>query len=136
MTARGPALRTLPFPVFDETEAVSEWITAEGDRRATWNLKQLLLSCTGTGCSLQGRLEFVDVKVDMNGCPVAVIVARGPGGRARGSASTLCEQEQLCTLRANYGHSRIGLRDFLEPERLTIEANPLLQARDVDADGY
>jgi hypothetical protein len=26
--------------------------------------------------------------------------------------------------------------DFLRPKRLTIEANPFLQARDVEADGY
>jgi hypothetical protein len=45
-------------------------------------------------------------------------------------------QQFRCTLPANYGHSGIGLRDFLKPERLTIEANPFLQARDVDADGY
>jgi hypothetical protein len=129
-------VRPLLFPAFDETESVSECITAEGNRRTTWNLKQLLLSCTSTDCSLQSRLEFVDVKVDMNGCPVAVIVARGPGGRARGSASSLCEKEKLRTLLANYGHSGIGLRDFLKPERLTVEANPFLQARDVDAEGY
>jgi hypothetical protein len=72
----------------------------------------------------------------MNGCPVAVIVARGPGSRARGSARNLCEQENLCALSPNYGDSGIGLRDFLKPERLTIEPDPFLQTRDVDADGY
>jgi hypothetical protein len=45
-------VRALGFSVFDETETVSEWITAEGNRRTTWYLKQLLPSCTGTDCSL------------------------------------------------------------------------------------
>jgi hypothetical protein len=67
---------------------------------------------------------------------MAVIVAPCSGGRARDAAGALCKQEKLCSLRANYGHPGIRLRNFLETERLTVEADPFLQARDIDADGY
>jgi len=45
-------VRALRLSAFDQTEAMSEWITAEGNRRTTLNLKQLLLSCTSPDCPL------------------------------------------------------------------------------------
>jgi hypothetical protein len=66
---------------------------------------------------------------------IALLPNVAPHAAGQQDADALVQQLR-CTLPANYGHSGIGLRDFLKPERLTIEANPFLQARDVDADGY
>jgi hypothetical protein len=53
-------------------ETIAEWIAAKGDRRMRITLEFLLTLRSSVHCHCQKSFKIIDVKVDMNWCPVSL----------------------------------------------------------------
>jgi len=64
-------------------ETITEWVAAKRDGWASVDFEFLLAFRTGVHCLRQERFKILDVKVNVNGCPVPVISTNivGPHGR-------------------------------------------------------
>jgi len=69
-------MRALPL---EQAEAIAKWIAAEGSGPVLWVLEDLLARATVCLDPLKGKLQVLDMKVEVNGSPVALVAT--PVGR-------------------------------------------------------
>jgi hypothetical protein len=124
------SLRARPFS--DDAEAIAEWIAAKCNGRAVTTFELLFAGRASVEGHCQEGREIVDMKIDVNGCPVSVVSSDIVSCLTRLRACGLLDQADLRVAALQNDICRDWSSDLGQPESVPIETQALVKSRDVD----
>src|SRR5262245_9595729 len=131
-TGRAATLPTSALMLPYDAETITERVAAKRDRRASTDFEFLLAFRTGVHCLSQECFKIVDVKVNVNWCPVSVIPANiiSPHSRLRSRRFLYQSDLRVSTFENDVRRNRSS--DLGKSQGVAIEPQSLVKLRDVN----
>jgi hypothetical protein len=116
----------------DHAESVAERIAAKRGGWPAAALEFLLAFRAGAQRPFQKGIEIIDVKIDMDRCPVTLVPAHAIGTQRRFATSRLLNDPDPGVAALEDHISRDGPCDFAQRQSVAIKTQPLIDLGNVD----